>query len=248
MVPKIISQFEVEELKPDQEELETTSTILMNQQEKKYSASAVAVVSTFVAGMPISTTEYQSRKAKRYYLNSPTSGRGNLYTLSHPYPISSNEQSEVSTDDIVVCTSPPPTTRQTINFKSPSKPQRGRFIGTSTDSPSLSAQTIHGKIIAFQTASQTDFRTAIWAQKWLEQLRTIATENQLWWHEPLVNISVDAEVVFEWWCEHKKLTVYILEDTAEYIKVWGPDIDNEMQDGLAKSSAELTSLWKWMST
>lgn len=246
MVIRIISQFE--ELKADQEELETTSTILMNQQEKKYSASAVAVVSPFLSEMPISTTEPQSRKAKIYYLNSPTSGRGNIYALSCPYQISPKEQAEVSTDDVVGYASPQPITRQIINFKTPSKPQRGRFIETSTDFPSLSAQDIYGQIIAFQAASQTDSITSLWAQKCLERLRAIATENQLWWHEPLVNISVEAEVVFEWWREHKKLTVYILKDTAEYIKVWGPDIDNEMQEGLAKSCAELTSLWKWMST
>lgn len=112
----------------------------------------------------------------------------------------------------------------------------------------LSVRNVHRKIIAFQAANQIDSETALGTRNWLEQLHAIAIENRLWWHEPLVNISIDAEVVFEWWHEHKKLTVYILGDTAEYIKVWGPDIDNEMQEGLAKSSAEITSLWKWIAT
>jgi len=33
---------------------------------------------------------------------------------------------------------------------------------------------------------------------------------------------------------------------AQYIKVWGEDIDDEMEDGFAASSDELTELWKWL--
>lgn len=82
--------------------------------------------------------------------------------------------------------------------------------------------------------------------EWLEQLRKVVVANQMWWSEPLVNLSIDSEIVFEWWHETKKLTVYILGNTAEYIKVWGLDIDNEMEDGTSSSSAELTNLWKWL--
>ena len=84
------------------------------------------------------------------------------------------------------------------------------------------------------------------APEWLEELRTVATAKKMWWCEPLINLSIDSEIVFEWWYENKKLSVYILGNTAEYIKVWGADIDNEMEDGLATSSAEITNLWKWL--
>ncbi|MEH2289409.1 hypothetical protein [Nostoc sp.] len=80
----------------------------------------------------------------------------------------------------------------------------------------------------------------------MKQLRTIVAANQMWWGEPLVNLSIDSEIVFEWWYGTKKLTVYILGNTAEYIKVWGTDIDNEMEDGTSSSLAELTALWKWL--
>lgn len=91
-----------------------------------------------------------------------------------------------------------------------------------------------------------DNETYKYAIEWLKQLCTVVAANQMWWGEPLVNLSFDSEIVFEWWHETKKLTVYILGNTAEYIKVWGTDIDNEMEDGTSSSPAELTALWKWL--
>lgn len=92
----------------------------------------------------------------------------------------------------------------------------------------------------------SDNETYKYAIEWLKQLRTVVAANQMWWGEPLVNLSFDSEIVFEWWHGTKKLTVYILGNTAEYIKVWGTDIDDEMEDGTASSPAELTDLWKWL--
>ncbi|MDZ8138242.1 MAG: hypothetical protein RM049_23530 [Nostoc sp. DedQUE04] len=92
----------------------------------------------------------------------------------------------------------------------------------------------------------SDNETYKYTIEWLKQLRTVVAADQMWWDEPLVNLSLDSEIVFEWWHGTKKLTVYILENTAECIKVWGTDIDNEMEDGTASSPAELTDLWKWL--
>ncbi|MBX9254751.1 hypothetical protein H1Q63_12460 [Desmonostoc muscorum CCALA 125] len=92
----------------------------------------------------------------------------------------------------------------------------------------------------------TDNETYRYTLEWLERLCKVVRVNQMWWSEPLVNLGIDSEIVFEWWHENKKLTVYIFGNTAEYIKVWGSDIDNEMEDGSATSSTELTDLWKWL--
>jgi hypothetical protein len=91
-----------------------------------------------------------------------------------------------------------------------------------------------------------DNETYKYTTEWLKRLRKIVVANQMWWSEPLVNLSIDSEIVFEWWHGTKKSTVYILGNTAEYIKVWGTDIDNEMEDGTSSSPAELTELWKWL--
>ncbi|MEA5616339.1 hypothetical protein VB711_00585 [Cronbergia sp. UHCC 0137] len=91
-----------------------------------------------------------------------------------------------------------------------------------------------------------DSKTYQYTLEWLELLREVVGLNQMWWSEPLVNLGIDSEIVFEWWHKNQKLTVYILDNTVEYIKVWGTDIDHEMEDGSATSPAELTNLWKWL--
>ena len=92
-------------------------------------------------------------------------------------------------------------------------------------------------------ASNETYRYAL---EWLDRLQKVISSHQLWWNEPLVNLSMESEIVFEWWYGDKKITMYILCDIAQYIKVWGEDIDNEMEDGLANLSEEITELWKWL--
>jgi len=91
-----------------------------------------------------------------------------------------------------------------------------------------------------------DNKTYKYTLEWLKLLRTSVVLDKMWWREPLVNLSIDSEIVFEWWHENKKLTVYVLGNNVEYIKVWGTDIDNEMEDGSVTSSPALTDLWKWL--
>lgn len=90
--------------------------------------------------------------------------------------------------------------------------------------------------------------TVLRAEEWLSELRIFAQKEQDWWCEPLVNLSISEEVVFEWWKEIKKLTVYVADHTVEFIKVWGPDIDNEMEEGSAESLEKLALIWNWLST
>ncbi|GBF81521.1 hypothetical protein [Aphanothece sacrum] len=69
----------------------------------------------------------------------------------------------------------------------------------------------------------------------------------MWWNQPLGNISIDNEIVLEWWHKEKKLTIYVCKNSIDYIKVWGSDMDNEMEDGsISLNENELTSLWKWL--
>lgn len=75
---------------------------------------------------------------------------------------------------------------------------------------------------------------------------SLRLKNQMWWREPLVNVGIEQEMVFEWWHGAKNLTVYLLYNDAEYIKVWGADMDNEMQEGRAQSLDDLALLWKWL--
>jgi hypothetical protein len=107
--------------------------------------------------------------------------------------------------------------------------QLKRHISTlSADYPDLSALTI------------------LHAEKWLESLGSIVAANQFQWIDPLIQITALNEVVFEWWCRDKKLTIYIEDTNAEYVQVWGPDIDHEMIDGDANRLTDIERLWKWL--
>lgn len=71
-----------------------------------------------------------------------------------------------------------------------------------------------------------------------------ASEDQ--WIEPFLSSSEDGTVTMEWWSPTRKLTIYASAEDPFFIKVWGADIENEMEDGLV-SEHDLFSLWGWLS-
>lgn len=50
----------------------------------------------------------------------------------------------------------------------------------------------------------------------------------------------------EWWCGAHKLTIYLSSKTPEYLKVWGDDLDSEMESGTLNSFQEFITLWSWL--
>jgi hypothetical protein len=51
-----------------------------------------------------------------------------------------------------------------------------------------------------------------------------------------------------WWNDPRKLTVYCTAEDANYVKVWGPDMVTQMEDGDATSPAARQQLWKHLLT
>lgn len=48
----------------------------------------------------------------------------------------------------------------------------------------------------------------------------------------LVTFDDDGTTVLEWWSEHRKITIYIeASGSIHYIKSWGLDPNDEMEDG-----------------
>jgi hypothetical protein len=101
--------------------------------------------------------------------------------------------------------------------------------------------------IPYQHSDVVSSKVLLNSVNWIIQLRKISKSRQLWWSKPLVNI-LDSEIVFEWWHNEKKITVYISSDTAEFIKVWGADIDTEMEEGVAETDSEIEVLWRWIAS
>lgn len=56
----------------------------------------------------------------------------------------------------------------------------------------------------------------------------------------------DDAVVFEWWNESRKLTVYVYQDSASLLRVWGSNIDSEMEEGDAEDTQVVRRAWRWL--
>src|SRR5579859_1642797 len=85
-----------------------------------------------------------------------------------------------------------------------------------------------------------------YAEHWIELFYTEILDLGMIWLEPNVTASAEGEVVFEWRHSINRLTIYIGKQSAEYVKDWGADINTEMEDGLANSTAIRQALWNWL--
>jgi hypothetical protein len=100
---------------------------------------------------------------------------------------------------------------------------------------------------SLQSNNSINLNTILNAVNWIIELRKIVGLRRYWWSEPLVNIS-NSELIFEWWHGGKKITVYFSEANAEFIKVWGANIDSEMEEGIAETNDQIEALWKWLAS
>ena len=90
------------------------------------------------------------------------------------------------------------------------------------------------------------FEAVQYACHWIELFYLEIIDARLDWLEPNVTASAEGEVVFEWRHGIHRLTVYIGNQSAEYVKDWGADINTEMEDGYANSPSIRRALWKWL--
>jgi hypothetical protein len=66
------------------------------------------------------------------------------------------------------------------------------------------------------------------------------------WRSPHMTSTEQGEIVCEWWRSDKKLTVYFGDDGAEFIKVWGTDIEKDMESGELASEWDVVAAWCWL--
>jgi hypothetical protein len=84
------------------------------------------------------------------------------------------------------------------------------------------------------------------AASWVMRMYWNALETGRGWHKPHVTADEDGDVMFEWWNRDRALTIYASEDDVNYIKGWGLDIENDMEDGEASTSEIRRTLWAWL--
>jgi len=84
------------------------------------------------------------------------------------------------------------------------------------------------------------------AEDRLREFGILAAEHGWAVWDPNVTLSLEGEIVLEWWNGEKKLTIYVSRDAADFVKVWGPDIDSQMEDGEISGPSGWVSLWEWL--
>lgn len=79
----------------------------------------------------------------------------------------------------------------------------------------------------------------------INELYEASLDLNIEWLQPSVTASSFGEVVFEWWNRQKKLTIYVGPHETDYVKVWGADIEDEMETG-ALSNQRVLELLQWL--
>ena len=65
------------------------------------------------------------------------------------------------------------------------------------------------------------------------------------WLTPFISSDEDGFITTAWYEEERELHILIGENEAEYLQVWGTNIDTEMQEGVFSRDNYLT-LWEWL--
>jgi len=70
------------------------------------------------------------------------------------------------------------------------------------------------------------------------------------WSNPHVSANESGGIVLEWWREPRKLTVYVTMADISYIRVWGDDVETEMDEGdlTGNPRLEFGSIWSWLNS
>ena len=66
------------------------------------------------------------------------------------------------------------------------------------------------------------------------------------WTAPNISASENGAYVFEWWYRTRKLTIYVEGNVPEFIKICGPDIHRDMEDGRIDTAGKFEMLWAWL--
>ena len=84
------------------------------------------------------------------------------------------------------------------------------------------------------------------ARAWVTKFEKTIMATSADWDIPHITTGVDPAVTFEWWSADRTLTVFILNESIEYLKFWGSHIDTEMQDGDVTGMSHMIRLWDWL--
>ena len=85
------------------------------------------------------------------------------------------------------------------------------------------------------------------AQFWLEHMFQGAAHAGKPWITAHITPAGEGELTFEWWRGDRKITLYFGDGPKpEFLKVWGPHIQDQMDSGELDSVDAFRTLWAWL--
>ena len=79
----------------------------------------------------------------------------------------------------------------------------------------------------------------------LDELLTSVIGASRKWIEPFITSDEDGHISAEWHLGHRELHIQIRENEAEYIKVWGTNIEDEMHMDIL-GTGDYLEVWDWL--
>lgn len=83
------------------------------------------------------------------------------------------------------------------------------------------------------------------AEARLSELYRLSTLQGVW-REPHVSASEAGEISFEWWSGPRKVTMYFTDHAAEIMRVWGVDMNTEMELQPMPTLDSFPAVWSWL--
>ncbi len=68
----------------------------------------------------------------------------------------------------------------------------------------------------------------------------------LTWREPHISADEVGDVTFEWWQGSRKVTCYFGAESMLVVKVWGANIETEMEDLPIHHVSAFGEVWTWL--
>lgn len=95
-------------------------------------------------------------------------------------------------------------------------------------------------------AAKPNIHSIMSAWRWIKVMRVHAILTRNLWVEPHVVADTNGNIVFEWSEEGRTLSIYVSSQAVEYLKVQGPNIFDDMEDGEVGSTKVAKDLWRWL--
>lgn len=90
-----------------------------------------------------------------------------------------------------------------------------------------------------------DAASIVRAEDLLRNFRRVAGELGDW-REPHVSAGQDGEIVLEWWSANRKATLYVSANSVDCIRVWGPNVDTQMDELPIHADEHVRNVWSWL--